>query len=138
MAFYVCGPEGLKDRVVSTLAANKIPSQRVFVEEFAASAREPAGEQYPVEILLADGQRRTIRVAQNQTVLEVARAERVSIPHACGSGTCGSCKMKVTSGHVVPIPESIPALVPQEQAKGYTLACQCYPKSALRLQEGFA
>lgn len=132
---YVCGPLGLKDLALATFAAEGVDAQRVFVEQFAAAAQAPEGEQFHVEIVLADGQSKSIRVASNQTVLEVAKAQGISIPHACCVGTCGTCKVKVEQGKVVPIADTIPGILREEQDEGFTLACQCRRLSALRLQE---
>lgn len=136
--FYICGPAGLKDVVVNGLQAMGAQSDRVHVEQFIAAMTEPEGPQYPVEICLADGQSQTLQVAANQTVLEVARAQGVAIPHACGAGTCGTCKVKVDEGKVGDISGDVPGILASEQAAGYTLACQCRPQGAVRLSVGGA
>lgn len=132
-AFYICGPEPMKNAVLDALNKRDISNESIHVEQFVSAIEEPIGELFPVEISLLDGQKHTVEVAGNQTVLQVAKAEGITIPHACGSGTCGSCKMKVNSGSVAPIPETIPGLLPEEQDIGYTLACQCYPESGLKI-----
>lgn len=134
-AFYICGPQGLKNLVASTLSTKGVAEQRVFIEEFVASATPPVGELFPVEIALANGQTKTIKVASNQTVLEVAKAQGVSIPHACCVGTCGTCKIKITSGETAAIADAVSGILATEQLDGFTLACQCRPLSALKLQE---
>ena len=62
-----------------------------------------------------------MNVASNQTVLEVAKSEGISIPYACGAGTCGTCKFKVDKGQVNEISGSTPGITSQECADGYTL-----------------
>nr|AAA88461.1 oxidoreductase [Pseudomonas sp.] len=43
---------------------------------------------------------RTLDVAEGQTLLDAALRSGVYIPHACGHGLCGTCKVQVTSGEV--------------------------------------
>jgi len=133
--FYICGPEGLKNVVVASLESQVIDVDRIHIEQFVANYTLPVGELHKVDIALANGKQHSLSVAANQTVLEVAQAEGVTLPHACGNGTCGSCKFKVESGHVTAIPDSIPGIVALEKAAGYTLACQCRPLSGLSLAE---
>ncbi len=135
--FYVCGPEGLKNVVVESLDSHDIDVDRVHVEEFVATRTEPLGELHKVDIALANGEQHSLKVAVNQNVLEVAKAEGIVLPHACGNGTCGSCKLKVDSGNLLDIPDSIPGIVAEEKAAGYTLACQCQPLSDIKLSEKF-
>jgi len=134
--FYICGPEGLKTTVNKALKAQHIPENSIQIEQFISSITKPIGERHKVDIALSDGQKHTLLVASNQTVLEVAKVKGIEIPHACGVGTCGSCKIKVDSGNVATIPESIPGLQRGDQKNGYTLACQCRPLSSLQLSEG--
>jgi len=133
--FYICGPEGLKNVVVGSLESQVIEPDRIHIEQFVASYTEPVGELHQVDIALANGKQHSLSVAANQTILEVAQAKGVSLPHACGNGTCGSCKFKVESGNLTDIPDSIPGIVAEEKAAGYTLACQCRPLSGLSLSE---
>jgi len=133
--FYVCGPEGLKNMVVETLASKDISVNRVHVEQFVATVTEPVGELHRVDIKLAQGHQHVLKVASNQTVLEVANAEGIKIPHACGNGTCGTCKFKVDEGVVGDIPDSIPGITSEETDAGFTLACQCKPMGSVIISE---
>ncbi len=133
--FYICGPEGLKNGVLDLLEKACVCDERVHVEQFVSTLTQPMGTLYPVNVSLADGNRHTLSVASNQTVLEVAKAEGVQLPHACGSGTCGSCKFKVEQGAVATIPDTIPGITLEEKQAGFTLACQCHPLQNLLLSE---
>ena len=57
------------------------------------------------------------------------------MPHACGNGTCGTCKFKVNIGEVNYIDEAIPGILTEEQKAGFTLACQCKPTTSIQLIE---
>jgi len=133
--YYICGPEGVKNTVVDTLNSFHVAPERVHVEQFVSTVTKPEGKMHSVDITLACGKQYTLNVASNQSVLEVAKAEGVKLPHACGNGTCGSCKLKVSCGEVVEIPDSVPGILANEKAEGYTLACQCRPLTGISLSE---
>ena len=42
----------------------------------------------------------TIEVEENQTLLDAALRQGIYLPHACGHGMCGSCKVDVADGEV--------------------------------------
>tara|TARA_R110001592_G_scaffold272544_1_gene539354 strand:- start:3651 stop:5567 length:1917 start_codon:yes stop_codon:yes gene_type:complete len=133
--FYICGPEGLKNVATEVLGSKDIQTGRIHVEQFVSQLTAPIGLAHTIQISLADGQEHTLKVASNQTVLEVAKAEGVMIPHACGNGTCGTCKCKVRYGKVNQIPDTVPGITQYEKNAGYTLACQCKPLTSIALFE---
>jgi ferredoxin-NADP reductase/fatty acid desaturase len=133
--FYICGPGAMKKVVVSTLSSLDVDSNRIFIEEFSQSAPKAEGPVHKVNIVLTNGISHHLDVAENQTILQVATQEGIRIPHACGVGQCGCCMMQVTEGKSELASEETPGILPTEQARGLTLACQCRPKSALSLKE---
>ena len=42
----------------------------------------------------------TIEVEEGQTLLDAALRQGIYIPHACGHGLCGTCKVQVSEGEV--------------------------------------
>jgi ring-1,2-phenylacetyl-CoA epoxidase subunit PaaE len=133
--FYVCGPEGLQYEALDALTANSIANERIHIEQFVPTITQPQGALHKIDITLKDGHKHVLNVASNQTVLEVAKANRVMLPHACGSGTCGTCKFKIDSGQTSDISDTIPGITADEQTAGFTLTCQCKPQSDLVLSE---
>ncbi|MDX2455578.1 ASKHA domain-containing protein [Desulfosarcina sp.] len=70
---------------------------------------------------LPDG--RTVSVPADSTLLEAAQAAEIHVNASCsGKGSCGKCKLVVTSGEVST--QSTPLLTDLEKEKGYVLACQ--------------
>lgn len=132
--YYICGPIGLKEMTVATLSKNDVEESCVHVEEFTKTVNEPHGEQFNVMILMENNKKHIIKVATNQSILEVANARGIAIPHACGDGTCGSCKCKLRSGKVRQIDASTPGITDLEQAAGYTLACRGFPEGDVTIQ----
>lgn len=135
---YICGPDVMKNIVVETLNTAKFSSERVFVEEFTQKMVEPEGDVHQVKVQLANGIVHEFDVAENQTILQVASSEGVRIPSACGVGQCGCCMMQVVGGESVLAIEDTPGLLQSEKDQGFTLACQCQPRSSLELREGAA
>ncbi len=65
----------------------------------------------------------TIEVEDGQTILDAALRAGIFLPHACGQGYCGTCKVKVTDGEIDHGAASNFALMDYEREEGLTLAC---------------
>ena len=65
----------------------------------------------------------TIEVEDGQTILDAALRQGIYIPHACGHGLCGTCKVQVTDGEVDHGVANPFALMDFERDEGKTLAC---------------
>ena len=67
----------------------------------------------------------TIEVEEGQTVLDACLRQGIWLPHACGHGLCGTCKVEVLDGEVNHGDASQFALMDFERDDGKTLACSC-------------
>jgi phenol hydroxylase P5 protein len=65
----------------------------------------------------------TIDVAEGQTLLDAALRQGIYLPHACGHGLCGTCKVQVSEGEVDHGKANPFALMDMERDEGKTLAC---------------
>ncbi|MCA1998113.1 MAG: 2Fe-2S iron-sulfur cluster binding domain-containing protein, partial [Armatimonadetes bacterium] len=65
----------------------------------------------------------TIEVEEGQTILDACLRQGVWLPHACGHGLCGTCKVDVVEGDVDHADASSFALLDFERSEGKTLAC---------------
>ena len=65
----------------------------------------------------------TIDVEDGQTILDAALRQGIYLPHACGHGLCGTCKVTVTGGEVDHGLANPFALMDFERDEGKTLAC---------------
>lgn len=65
----------------------------------------------------------TVEVAEGQTILDACLRQGVWLPHACGHGLCGACKVEVADGEVDHGDASAFALMDFERDGGKTLAC---------------
>lgn len=76
-----------------------------------------------------DGRR--FEALPSETLLEAARRSGVTLPHECGWGHCGSCKVTVVEGETALIFPAAPALGPRDQKLNRTVACQAMACSDL-------
>ncbi len=65
----------------------------------------------------------TIEVAEGQSLLDAALRQGIYLPHACGHGLCGTCKVQVCDGAVDHGQANPFALMDGERDEGKTLAC---------------
>jgi CDP-4-dehydro-6-deoxyglucose reductase, E3 len=77
---------------------------------------------------------RTLRVREDQSVLEVALAAGLNLPHSCRSGHCASCRARLLSGEIHYPNGRTAGLTAQEAESGYVLLCQARPRSDLRVE----
>ena len=76
----------------------------------------------------------SIDVADGQTVLDAALRAGIYIPHACGHGLCGTCKVAVARGEVDHGHANPFALMDFERDEGKTLACCCTLQSDVTIE----
>lgn len=67
----------------------------------------------------------TFESRESESVLDCLLRNGQAIPHACKTGVCQSCLVKVVKGTVPP--NAVAGLKPTLQAGGYALACQWIP-----------
>jgi CDP-4-dehydro-6-deoxyglucose reductase len=77
---------------------------------------------------------RTLRVREDQSVLEIALAAGLNLPHSCRSGHCASCKARLLSGEIHYPNGRTAGLTAQEAQAGHVLLCQARPRSDLRVE----
>ncbi len=65
----------------------------------------------------------SLEVEEGQTILDAALRNGIYIPHACGHGLCGTCKIEVVDGEFDHGPASPFALMDFEREAGKALAC---------------
>ncbi len=77
----------------------------------------------------------TVDVEDDQTILDAALRQGVYLPHACGHGLCGTCKVDVLEGDVEIGEEASPfALMDFEREDGKCLTCCAIPESDLVIE----
>jgi phenol hydroxylase P5 protein len=71
----------------------------------------------------------TVEVEEDQTLLDAALRAGIYLPHACGHGLCGTCKVEVLDGEIDHGEASSFALMDYEREEGFCLACVARPES---------
>lgn len=69
-----------------------------------------------------------------ETLLEAARRAGVALPHECGWGSCGSCKVTLVSGETDLLFPDAPAVNPRDARRGRIVACQSMALSDVEIQ----
>lgn len=74
----------------------------------------------------------TIRVPDNEYILDMAEEAGIRLPAGCREGTCSSCIAKLVSGKVDQSEQKFLRL--SEIEAGYTVTCVAYPLSDCTLE----
>nr|AFP97333.1 plant type ferredoxin-like protein [Arhodomonas sp. Seminole] len=73
--------------------------------------------------------------AGSTTLLQaMTRLGRKGIPSGCHGGGCGICKIRVLEGEYTTGAMCRSQVSETEQARGFALACRCYPGSDITLK----
>ena len=132
---HLCGPPLMMDATKAILTALGVASEQVKTELFGTtrplpdapgtSAKPTIPATGPLVTFSRNGKAARIRV--DQTILELSEQLGIGIEFSCRVGTCGVCKVKMTSGEVAMAVDD--ALEPAERANGIILACQAKPRA---------
>ena len=89
-----------------------------------------------VDIVFDNDETHPISVSTGDTLLNTLASQKIFLPSACGGkGSCGACKVTLTSGSGKDLLPSERALVTQAEARrGVRLACQTKVKEGMSLQ----
>ena len=131
---HLCGPPSMMDSTKAILTELGVPSDQVKTEAFGTPKPSPAAAGTTAKATApATGPLVTFRknnksskIHVDQTILELSEELGIGIEFSCRVGTCGVCKVKMTSGEVEMAVED--ALDPDDKTNGIILACQAKPK----------
>ncbi|NMH59140.1 fatty acid desaturase [Alteromonas ponticola] len=130
--FFICGPRPLFDFIYKRLRKYEIAEADITSEQFSIPHTEPRGHAFNVEVI-GKYARQEIRVAANQTVLEIAKQHNIVWNYACEQGHCGSCRARLIAGECTLLNPHSAALSGDKHRSGIILLCQCQPLSDLVL-----
>ena len=137
---HVCGPAAMMEATKAILTALGVPPDQVKSELFGATKPSPAAAGTTAKpTATATGPQVTFsknnksaKIRNGQTVLELSEELSIGIDNSCRVGTCGVCKVKMTSGEVTMAVED--SLDADDKANGLILACQAIPKSEIAVE----
>ena len=137
---HLCGPPAMMDSTKAILVELGVPLDHVKTEAFGATKPLPAAAGTsstptvpatgPLVTFSKNSKSAKIRVGQ--TVLELSEQLAIGIAFSCRVGTCGVCKVKMTSGEVEMAVQD--ALEPADKTVGIILACQAKPKGDIAVE----
>ncbi|MBB4613007.1 2Fe-2S iron-sulfur cluster-binding protein [Novosphingobium taihuense] len=132
--FYLCGPEGFMQAIYDALRSANVPDHRIHAEAFGPSSLQrksdatreamPAAQPAttPVPVLFTTSLKEARWKPGDGSLLELAEARGLKPEFGCRSGSCGSCKVKLTAGSV-----AYPRAPSAEVASDEVLLCCAVP-----------
>jgi len=146
---HLCGPPSMMDATKDLLAELGVPSEQVKTEAFGTPKPSPAAAGTtakptapatgPLVTFSKNNKSAKIHVdlqrgdsPPKQTILELSEELGIGIEFSCRVGTCGVCKVRMTSGEVDQ--EVQDALDADDKANNIILACQAKPKGAVTVE----
>ena len=130
---HLCGPPPMMEALKTMLTELGVPPEQVKTELFGATKPAPAAAGAAAKpaaaatgpLVTFSKNNKSAKIRVDQTVLEFSEELGIGIENSCRVGTCGVCKVKMTSGEVEMAVED--ALDPDDKANGIILACQAKP-----------
>lgn len=130
--FYLCGPAGMMQSLVTGLEAWGAPATAIHYEAFGPATVRRAGAIAQAEIgstvRFARSGRESVWGAEDRSLLELAERAGVQMESGCRTGACGACATKIVSGMVT---STKPAGA--EAPAGCCLACISIPSGPVVL-----
>ncbi len=134
---HLCGPPMMMDATKAMLTELGVAPEQVKTELFGATRSIPAAAGTTAQptapatgpLVTFSKNNKSAKIHVDQTVLELSEELNIGIENSCRVGTCGICKVKMTSGEVEMAVED--ALDPEDKANGIILACQAKPKNEI-------
>ena len=138
--FHICGPAPMMDATKALLTELGVPPDQVKCELFGATkpavaaagttAKPSAPATGPTVTFSKNN--KSAKIRDGQTVLELSEELSIGIQNSCRVGTCGLCKVKMTSGEVTMAVED--SLDADDKTNGIILACQAIPKGDIAVE----
>ena len=137
---HLCGPLLMMDATKALLTELGVAPDQVKTESFGptrpvpAAAGTTAASTAPATgpLVTFSKNHKAAKIHVDQTILELSEELAIGIEYSCRVGTCGVCKVKMTSGEVEMAVED--ALDPSDMANGVILACQAKPKGDVAVE----
>lgn len=137
---HICGPPAMMDSTKAMLAELGVPPDQMKTEAFGAVKPAPAAAGTTAKptapatgpLVTFSNNNKLAKIHVGQTVLELSEELGIGIEFSCRVGTCGICKVKMTSGEVEM--EVQDALEPDDKTNGIILACQAKPKGDVAVE----
>lgn len=137
---HVCGPVPMMDAAKAMLTELGVTAENLKSEQFGAvkpapaapgTTSKPKATATGPEVTFSTNNK-SANIHPGQTILELSEDLGIGIDNSCRIGTCGLCKVKMTSGEVDQ--ETDDALDEDDKSSGIILACQAIPKTEVTVE----
>jgi ferredoxin-NADP reductase len=137
---HLCGPLSMMDSTKAMLAELGVPPNSLKTEAFGATKPAPAAAGTAIRptapatgpLVTFSKNNKSAKIHIDQTILELSEELAIGIEFSCRVGTCGICKVKMTSGEVEM--EVQDSLDQDDKTNGIILACQAKPKGEVAVE----
>jgi ferredoxin-NADP reductase len=137
---HLCGPPSMMDSIKSMLTELGVPPDHLKTETFGAVKPTPAAAGTTAKpsapatgpLVTFSKNNKSAKIHVDQSILELSEELGIGIEFSCRVGTCGVCKVKVTSGEVEMAVQD--ALDADDRTNGIILACQAKPKDEVAVE----
>lgn len=137
---HLCGPPPMMNSIKVILTELGVPSDQVKTELFGATKPSPAVAGTTAKptapatgpLVTFSKNNKSAKIHVDQTILELSEELAIGIEFSCRVGTCGVCKVRMTSGEVEMAVQD--ALEPDDKTNGIILACQAKPLSEVTVE----
>ena len=146
---HICGPPTMMDATKAILTELGVPAEQVKSEQFGATKPSPAPAGTTAKTTVAatgplvtfSKNNKSAKIHTDlqtgdsppkQSILELSEELGIGIEFSCRVGTCGVCKVKMTSGEVDQAVQD--ALDADDKTNCIILACQAKPKGAVTVE----
>lgn len=137
---HICGPPAMMEATKEILTELGVAPAQVKSELFGATKPSPATAGTTAKLTAAatgplvtfSKNNKSAKTRDGQTILELSEELAIGIQNSCRVGTCGVCKVKMTSGEVeMAVEDSLDA---DDKTNGIILACQAIPKGEITVE----
>jgi MOSC domain-containing protein YiiM/ferredoxin-NADP reductase len=113
---FVCGPQRMMDEVIRSSKACGMSSDEVHFEAFQIAT---SGDPFTADVMGLTGPAQSVKVGEEETLLEALRKTGMDVGSSCEAGNCGTCKVGIVSGRV----DHRGSALSDEERKAYMLSC---------------
>jgi glycine betaine catabolism B len=132
---FICGPAPFMETARGIVLQLGASPDHVQQERFAGPSirppAPPADTSAPTVTVEFARSGKVVTMQQNQSILQIAEDNGVTIPFACRQGQCGTCKTRLLAGSVAMDSEN--GLDEDSRARGFVLTCVGHPSAGVRL-----
>lgn len=140
-SIFMCGPQGMYNFMAKEL--KKLGLDKKWIrQEVQAEAHDPRDfndyldNNVPDKVsatIYMNGERQTLKIPTNQTLLQSLEKNGIAVPAHCRSGECGWCHSKLISGNIF-CPASMDHRRSADSIHNYIYLCCSYPLNDVTIE----